>query len=166
VNFFSDEKVQNFISAAAYDPYVGTALEGYCYLHPKKKGKIGEEVARVIMEASGWEVTKPTNPGHDRTIGGIKTEVKFSVANPMMINHLSIGKDWERLLFIGVDSPENVDNPTTFFIYKEDFLNMIDEEHPAFKNQQGGKKLDNDDYIVPNVSFLLSDKRVRDIAKW
>lgn len=166
MNFFSDKKVQEFISAYADDPYVGTELEGYRYLHPKQKGKIGEEVSRVIMEENGWEVTNPTNTGHDRIVGGIKTEVKFSVANPMMINHLSVGKDWERLLFIGVDSPENIDNPTIFFIYKEDFLNMIDEEHPAFKNQQGGKKLNNDDYIVPNVNFLLADKRVKDVAQW
>jgi len=166
VNLFQKGKIEKLISKSIADEYKGTPLEGYKYLHPKQKGKIGEIIAQDYMESSGWEVAKPTNPGHDRIIGNIKTEIKFSVANPMMINHLSVGKDWERLFFIGLDSPKNIDSPTTFFLFKEDFLDMIDEDHPAFRKQQGGKKLNNDDYIVPNVDFLLADKRVMDISQW
>jgi hypothetical protein len=72
---------------------------------------------------------KPTNTGHDRIFGGIKTEIKFSLATSptwkkkdhpdrklivpdhFTFNHIACGKDWERFVFCGVN-PSDTHDPT------------------------------------------------------
>jgi len=41
-------------------------------------GKIGEQLVSAWAAAKGFDVTRPVNSGHDRIIGGLKIEIKFS----------------------------------------------------------------------------------------
>ena len=85
----------------------------YHKLGNKQKGVLGEYFVQEYMKAlKGSTVADPTDTGHDRIIDGYKTEIKFSLANStrnvininkFIINHVAIGKDWERLILRDVD---------------------------------------------------------------
>ena len=160
------------------DRWQGTALEGYQKLDPKGKGAYGENVVAEIFRMSGSVVIDPENPGHDRIVDSHKTEIKFSVANKdaktnqpekdkFMLNHVSVGKDWERLVFMGVNPKISEDSVFVWFTH-HDFAKPGGLKDKYFKPQQGGKKVDNDDWICAskNVQKLLSDPMVRDKSEW
>ena len=85
-------------------------FSNYHMISNKHKGKAGEYYTQKILEKLGHTVTLPTNSDHDRIVGGVKTEIKFSLAcsknnvilqDKFMINHVAISKDWDRLVFVG-----------------------------------------------------------------
>ena len=101
--------------------------------------------------------------GYDRIINGIKTEIKFSLAqkdiknnsikpNTFIINHVSEKKDWERLIFLGIN-PNNTE-PLLFWLSKDDFQKHIITEVCCFRRQQGGKDGENDDYICSAAKVI------------
>ena len=78
-----------------------------------QKGKFGEKFVENYMTHLGYTVEERHNgdPGHDRIIDGKKIEIKFSIANKVngvprkdryLINHISLSKDWDRLIFFGI----------------------------------------------------------------
>jgi hypothetical protein len=171
-NVFLDEELNGYIKERLYDPWVGTVLEGYRYMDNKQKGGLGELFVEKLMERLGHVVEKPVNTAHDRIINGIKTEIKFSVAHTdhkkkeikedcFTLNHVSEEKDWERLVFAGM-------NPdlTMWCVYftKEQFKEML-ATGEYFSAQQGGKKLDNDDYLIASTKLkkLLNSEYVQDV---
>jgi len=173
---FNDGTLQNYIQNNLEDPWKGTPFEGYVYMSPKQKGEFGERFVSKLMTLSGHEVEKATKntAGHDRKINNILTEIKFSLANrnkkgeiskdEFIINHVSLGKDWERLIFCGIN-PEEKD-ARIVYITKQDFEAHLKDEKCYFNVQQGGKKVGNDDYICTNVAALLKCSFIKDITKW
>jgi hypothetical protein len=184
---FEDGSLKNFIDQNTIDPWIGTNFEKYVFLSPKAKGEFGERFVQKHMELLQYKVERaPTSTaGHDRLILKVlgkvmtskyRTEIKFSVAcrnkdkkddvikDKFIINHVSVGKDWERLIFCGIN-PNEEDIRFTF-IEKKDFETHLQSDNCYFKHQQGGKKIGNDDYICSNVADLLKCDFVKDISKW
>ncbi|AIX27693.1 hypothetical protein Syn7803C34_52 [Synechococcus phage ACG-2014f] len=175
-SIFSDNTLQDYINQNIKDPWVGTPFEGYVFMSPKQKGEFGERFVSKFMTLAGCNVkrAKTSTSGHDRLIDGILTEIKFGVAirdkkdgvcvDGFIINHVSVGKDWERLIFCGINPDE--DDVRFVFITKEDFESHLKSDDCLFNVQQGGKKVGNDDYICTKVSELLQTNIVRPIDQW
>jgi hypothetical protein len=170
-NVFSDTKLQDYIKQKNVDPWIGTKYEGYTFLSPKQKGEFGEMFVEKFMSSKGSKVSPKLNSGHDRIIDNHKTEIKFSVCSKnkngpredyFFMNHVSIGKDWSRLIFVGINYNEN--NSRIIWFTKEDFISGIKD---LFDKQQGGKKMNNDDYkLSGNFNELLSHKLVKTVEAW
>ena len=173
---FDDGSLCGYINDNLKDPWKGTSFEGYVFMSPKQKGEFGERFVSKLMTLSGSEVkrAKTSTAGHDRVIDDILTEIKFALAtrnkkdgvtiDKFIINHVSVGKDWQRLIFCGINSDEK--DARIVFITKEDFEAHLKSDKCYFNIQQGGKKVGNDDYICTNVAALLECDFVRDIAEW
>ena len=117
---FTDGSLRSYIEENLEDPWKGTPFEGYVYMSPKQKGEFGERFTTKYLEVLGYDVkrAKTSTAGHDRVVDDLLTEIKFSLAcrnkkkdgvivDKFIINHVSSGKDWERLVFVGVNPNES-----------------------------------------------------------
>ena len=86
------------------------------------------------------------------------------IDDKFIINHVSSGKDWERLVFVGVN--KNEDDLRVVWFSKEDFNNNLSSDNSLFNVQQGGKGVGNDDYICTKVESLLKSDWVNSIDSW
>ena len=173
---FEDGSLTQYIQQNAQDPWIGTSFQGYVFMSPKQKGEFGERFVSKYFEAKGSEVkrAKTSTAGHDRVIDDILAEIKFSLAtrdkkggvkeDQFIINHVSKDKDWERLVFFGINKTE--EGSRLFWFTKQDFLNHLESDQCLFASQQGGKSIGNDDYICTNVAALLRCSFIKDISKW
>ena len=174
---FADGSLQNYIEQNLEDPWQRTPFEGYVFMSPKQKGEFGERFTSKYLTHLGCNVkrAKTSTAGHDRVVDDILSEIKFSLAirnrskggvifDKFIINHVSSGKDWERLVFVGVN--ENEEDLRVIWFTKEDFNNYIASSNSLFKVQQGGKGVGNDDYICTNVKNLLECEWVKSISVW
>lgn len=184
-SIFSDGTLREYINDNLKDPWKGTNFEGYVFMSPKQKGEFGERFVHKYMELLEYKVerAKTSTAGYDRVIleyleevmtSSYLTEIKFSLAtrdkkggvidDKFIINHVSVGKDWERLIFCGINP--NEEDVRFVFITKEDFEEHLKSDTCYFNVQQGGQKVGNDDYICTNVAALLECDFVKDIAEW
>ena len=91
------------------NPREGTPFEKYYQIGAKQKGALGEIIVVSFLKNEGMTVDKPENQGHDRIINNYKTEIKFSCASKrnkdflFTFNHISFCKDWERIIFCGIN---------------------------------------------------------------
>ena len=174
---FTDGSLRSYIEENLEDPWTGTPFEGYVYMSPKQKGEFGERFTTKYLEVLGYDVkrAKTSTAGHDRVVDNSLTEIKFSLAcrnkkkdgvivDKFIINHVSSGKDWERLVFVGVNPNES--NLRVVWFTKEDFNTHLTSSNPLFKVQQGGKNGGNDDYICTNVQSLLECDWVKSLDLW
>ena len=171
---FEDGSLTDYIQQNAQDPWIGTSFQGYVFMSPKQKGEFGERFVSKYFQAKGHEVkrAKTSTAGHDRVIDDILTEIKFSLAtrnkkggvkkDSFIINHISRDKDWERLIFFGIN-PDEEDARLVWFS-KEDFIANLDSG--LFAHQQGGGKIGNDDYICTKVAALLAEPWVKSVDEW
>ena len=175
-SIFEDGSLRDYSDNNLKDPWKGTNFEGYVFMSPKQKGEFGERFVSKFMTSLGHEVlrAKSSTAGYDRLINKILTEIKFALAtrdkkggvikDKFIINHVSVGKDWERLIFCGINPDEK--DARIVFITKEDFEAHLKSDKCYFNVQQGGKSVGNDDYICTNVAALLECDFVKDIAEW
>lgn len=158
----SGPDVQSYINKKNIDLWANTALAGYKWMDSRAKGELGEIIVSKMFQENNHEVKSAENSGHDRIINGIKTEIKFSLAqtdyvkkkikiNTFMLNHVSKSKDWDRLIFLGIN-PEGYDN-VMFWFTKADFCDML-VTTDFFTPQQGGQKGNNDDYVSSSTKIL------------
>lgn len=149
------------------DPWAETPYFGYRHVDNAQKGAYGEIFTALLMHGYNFAVQPPVNRGHDRIIDGYKTEIKFSLAhsnktktktipNQFTMNHVSVEKDWDRLIFIGVNHPDTELKPVAFYFTKNDFLSFREDEKffECFSYQQGGTGLQNDDYMSAGKKLL------------
>ena len=128
------------------NPFADTAWAPYLALHPKRKGAAGEQYVKEVLKSQGFEVLPRTSAGHDCTVDGFKTEIKFSLASKgvkdqFTWNHLACEKDYDRVILVGI----NVDEEDRWFWFdRADFCNSWSD---AFSYQQGGQKAMNDDFF-------------------
>jgi hypothetical protein len=153
-------------------------FENYHKLGNKQKGVLGEYFVENYMKTlKGSTVNNPTNTGHDRIIDGHKTEIKFSLANStrdmininkFMINHVSIGKDWDRLVFCGINPLDcDADRVRMYYFSKEDFQDYMENTfEPIFRHQQAGAKGGNDDYICVKFDEFVNLPFTKEINLW
>jgi len=173
---FADGTLTDYIKQNAQDPWTGTSFAGYVFMSPKQKGEFGERFVSKYFESKGYEVkrAKTSTAGHDRVIERIRTEIKFSLAtrdkkggvkkDSFIINHVSKDKDWERLVFFGIN--ENEQDARLFWFSKADFLAHLESNDCLFAAQQGGKSIGNDDYICTKVDSLVKCDWVFPIDKF
>ena len=152
-----DEGLREYIDANLGDPFEDTIFKGYTHMNPKQKGEYGERYISKILTKWGKEVSKPENTGHDRIVDGIKTEMKFSVASKgiqdcFTLNHVSKGKDWERLIFLGINL--NAEN-RMYWMSKSMFIENVDSDTRLFNHQQGGNTIQNDDYMITGRKLMM-----------
>ena len=179
----NDPELTESLYGEVYAPnWEGTPWEQYCVLGPKQKGGFGERVLETYLSKDSHDVEAPLGTGHDRIIDGQRGEIKFSVANSnkkkdgklidpdsFTFNHIAVGKDWEVFWFAGINpSPDNPHvrqkkdgsswpSQRIYKMTKEDFAkHMSQEDTYPFRAQQGGKKADNDDYIVAGRDACLA----------
>ncbi len=175
-SLFADGTLRSYIDNNLNDPWVGTPFEGYVFMSPKQKGEFGERFVSKFMDKFGREVKRAatSTAGHDRVIDNILTEIKFALAtrtkkggvivDKFIINHVSVCKDWERLIFCGINPDER--DIRFFYITKEDFKAHLKSDNCLFNVQQGGQNGGNDDYICTNVAALIKTDIVHSIFKW
>jgi hypothetical protein len=151
--------IKNIIMETLYDPFKNTYLEGYTFLSPASRGKIGQIIVENFLRNKKFHVTRRTSSGHDIIVNNIKTEIKSIITiKSSTVNHISKNKDWERLIVLIIRADIT---PKLYFFTKESFVNNID----MFRFQQGGKSLNNDDYMIR--FDIISDKEwVKTIDEW
>lgn len=174
--------MQEFIAENLCDPWVGTPFQGYKFLDNKQKGQFGEIFTSNLLLKLGHTVEKSpkSNDSFDRLVNGKKVEIKFSIAhtdnkkkiikpNCFTMNHVSVNKDWDRLLFVGVNPVYT--QSVMKFMEKETFIKIVNDQE-KFKNffacQQGGNTGGNDDYMSTEKKLyrLLTSEYMRDITEW
>ena len=173
---FNDGSLRDYIDSNAQDPWEDTPFKGYVFMSPKQKGEFGERFVSKYLTAELCDVkrAKTSTAGHDRVVNGILTEIKFSLAtrnkkggvkkDSFIINHVSRDKDWERLIFFGINKEES--DARLVWFTKEDFIAHIESDDCLFAHQQGGKSIENDDYICTKVKELLQQDWVKNITEW
>lgn len=177
-NLANSPEIQEFIKANLYDPWVGTPFEGYRYMDNKQKGALGEMYVSLLFKAAGHKVdfARTSTAGHDRVIDGIQTEIKFSLAHTnnkkqtlkndcFTMNHVAVGKDWERLIFLAINGDPN--KVRAMYMTKEDFKIALNTGK-YFSHQQGGKKSDNDDYMIASAKIikLMNSGFMKELKEW
>ena len=175
-SLIEESGLRDYIDANAQDPWHDTMFRGYVFMSPKQKGEFGERFVSYYMKSEECLVERAatSTAGHDRVIDGILTEIKFSLAtrnkkggvkkDSFIINHISRDKDWERLIFFGINSDE--EDARLVWFNKEDFIANLESDECLFAHQQGGKSIENDDFICTKVSALLAQPWVRSIDEW
>ena len=148
------EQVSTMMEKATYDPWANTVFAGWKTLHNSTKGAIGEQLIEEFFTSKNSVVTPRSDAGHDRIIDGFRTEIKFSLAvnaktgqNEPIFNHISLEKSWDILILCYVDI-----NDMTLkgcWAFKEDFKDFFH----MLKKQQGGKKSDNDDFMIGGMRY-------------
>lgn len=177
-NVANSAVIQNYIQENLYDPWIGTPFEGYRYMDSKQKGALGEIYVSLLFEACGYDVefAETSTAGHDRVINGIRTEIKFSLAHTnnkkrilkedcFTMNHVAVGKDWERLIFLAINGDPN--KVRAMYMTKKEFKQALDTSE-YFSHQQGGKSGDNDDYMIASgkIVKLMNSGYMKSLSEW
>ena len=170
---FDDGSLREYIMSNAQDPWEYTPFKGYVHMSPKQKGEFGERFVTKYLQSAGHTVkrAKTSTAGHDRVVNDILTEIKFSLAtrnkkggvkkDSFIINHVSRDKDWEILVFFGINKEES--DARLVWFTKKDFIAHLESDNCLFAHQQGGKSIENDDYICTKVSELLKQTWVKSV---
>lgn len=169
-----DDVLEGIVNSEQFNPWVGTPFANYKQLNNIQKGNVGEKIVETIMTDLGHKVElhNSRTDGYDIIVNGVKVEVKFSLAqtdntnkrvkhNTFIVNHVSSGKEWERLIFLGI----NLDK-TYFLKYftKEEFNNNLKNEY--FNNQQGGNTSGNDDYMCSGNKLIKMLEGLKGVEEW
>ena len=133
-SLIEDSGLRDYIDANAQDPWHDTMFRGYVFMSPKQKGEFGERFVSHYMQSEECLVERAatSTAGHDRVIDDILTEIKFSLATrdkkggvkkdySLLIT--SRDKDWERLIFFGIN-PDEEDARLVWFS-KEDLCHTL-----------------------------------------
>lgn len=173
-HIFAKELHKKYLRENCLDLWENTPFKGYALLNNKQKGNYGENIIIDIMTHIGYNVRHRENSGHDMIIEGITAEAKFSLAQTnhkqkkilsdvFIINHVSLNKDWERVIFVGIN-PDN--NHRMFWFSKTDFKAILYKKY--FSVQQGGQKGNNDDYICSGKKIieLSCSPYVKALSEW
>lgn len=169
-----NDDLESIVNSEQFNPWVNTPFANYKQLNNIQKGNVGEKIVKAIMLKLGHKIEAHSlrTDGYDVIIDGIKTEIKFSLAqtdtskrkikhNTFIMNHVSSGKEWERLIFLGINLDE-----TYFLKYftKKEFNNTLKKEY--FNNQQGGNSSNNDDYMCSGNKLIKMLEGLKGVEEW
>lgn len=138
--------VKDLFVCDSTSPWVGTPLNDFYLLNPRKKGDQGEKITASLLSTLGYvvEFNTTADKDYDLIVDGVKTEVKFSLSSKrnynweFTFNHIGFHKNWKQIIFVGVNGDMNI------HITK---YNKEDVPFELFSPQQGGKKGNNDDFM-------------------
>lgn len=169
-----DDVIRKLINEKQFNPWTGTCFEGYKSLNNIQKGNLGEDIVKIYMKNLNHTIEERANrtDGYDAVINGLKVEIKFSLAqtdnvkkcvvpNRFIMNHVSENKEWDRLIFLGVNL-----NGSYWLKYltKEDFKEFLKDKF--FNTQQGGSSSGNDDYMCSGNKLIAMLNELKDVAEW
>ena len=178
INSNIHENIKDYISEQLFDPWINSPFYGYRFLGNKQKGELGERIISMIFENKNHKIERAetATAGYDRIIDGIKTEIKFSLAHTdikkrkiradvFTMNHVAEKKDWERLIFLGINPDEK--NIRSVYVTKENFSKCL-KTNLYFSKQQGGKNSANDDYMIAGKKLIefIESPFVNHISEW
>ena len=143
-----------------------TPYEIYFTIGAKSKGTVGETIVKNYLESVGFIIKPRENAGHDAIVNGIKTEIKFSLAskrnlnNEYTFNHIGVNKDWERIIFCGING--NLQEKIVWFT-NEEIQKILAESNSCFRFQEG-----DDDFFSmgKNSTNLLNHSFAKNIMEW
>lgn len=165
------------------NPWFNTKFAPYAKAQTRSKGKYGEQFARELLSDLGHDVETNKNVQNDWVVDGIKTEVKFSlskfdskkgiiVPDAWVMNHVALFKDWDRLIFIGIN-PEEVSPSRVGWMTRTEFFEAVKNtcnkgKSLYFNRQQGGNEGKNDDYMASGkkIMRLFAHGILKDIKTW
>ena len=164
-SIFQDGSLKQYIENNIQDPWIDTVFKGYVHMDPKQKGEFGEQVVSRYLGNLGFIIKDRNEYGHDRIVNGLRTEIKFSLAqknpsggifpNRFVLNHISCKKEWDRLFFMGINGENKIQ---VIWFTKKDFTKYVNEveQHNGcvFRKQQGGKMGKNDDFMCNSTNFI------------
>jgi len=177
MEIFSSDFMTNYITEKNFDPWISTPFQGYRHMTNKAKGEYGETFVHEWSVKNDHTVKRAetSTAGYDRWIDDIKTEIKFSLATTdtkkkcvnddnFVMNHVSQNKDWDRLIFVGVNK-----NKESYmkWMSKQSFCEIIDKGL-YFNRQQGGKSIKNDDWMCSGKQLieLLNSEYMKSMDDW
>jgi predicted DNA-binding protein YlxM (UPF0122 family) len=164
-SIFADGELKQFLlSKNENTKWINTPFEKYSNLTTKTKGEFGELFVKKCLSLKGHHIAKRKNSGHDCLVDNIKTEIKFSLDG--VINHVSLYKDWERIIFCFIKQPE--EDSLIIYMNKDDFTKHMSSGYSVFNRQQGGKNSNNDDYMCGEKDLILlkSTGQAKCITEW
>lgn len=182
-------EMRQYTQSKLNDLWVGTMFEGYKFLDPKQKGSFGEVFLDLAMAELGHDIQPRENDGHDSVVDVIKTEYKFGLSHTdnekqkikvdvFSINHVGEEKDWDRLIFCGINYHKDLigcddiniilEYARIMWMTKNDFKEVILEDGKYFRRQQGGEKGGNDDWFSMGKKpmALYGSRFVSRIVDW
>jgi len=123
----------------------------------ERKLPLSGKKAILVARLEEWDIAHQV--GEEKTVVPAPkpaTRVDYGVTtDSFVINHVSKGKDWERLIFCGIN-PREEDLRLVWFT-RADFAKHVENgESSCFNIQQGGKKIKNDDYMCTDIQTLMS----------
>jgi hypothetical protein len=148
----------------------------YVKLDNKQRGSVSEVLMKEFLSEIGLSVERRSSTDNDCIVGKYKTELKFALESTrkytkqgkmlhgsFTINHISVSKDWNRLICAFV-TPENYN---IYWMTKAQFIRHKDNRM-LFNKQQAGNKNDNDDYMFGGSQYgnLVAKNILKDITKW
>lgn len=152
LKFIIDKSIEKYIKK---NPWKNTLYEDYYSLGNRTKGAVSEIILEnVLKDVFNLNVTGRINKGHDRIVNNIKTEFKFSLAtkrnfkHQYMFNHIALEKDWDRIIFCGVNGDLEVD---LVWFTKDEIKELLNDPN-YFTHQQGGTESQNDDYLSSGLN--------------
>lgn len=145
--------------------WINTPYETYAVLNAKSKGVVGEEIVKSFLASQEYKVEKRTNTGHDAIIFDIKTEIKFSLSSKrntnyeFTFNHIGVNKDWERIIFCGING--DLDCAMKWFTNEE--MKEILHDKTYFSRQEGP-----DDFFSmgQRSTLLLQHPYAKNMEDW
>ena len=160
----------------------GTYLCEFCM--EQRKYSIPYKDHIICRKCYNYKTDDPHNP--DRMVNGVKTEFKTASAQKKKgclkawdwtVMHIGLYKVWERLIIMGMNPPTegSTDIKTHIkWISKVDFQHILNTqpiETPdgsfSFKKQTGGKKADNDDWMISGKNLMcLWNYHMHEMNTW
>jgi hypothetical protein len=118
----------------------------------RSKGAEAEKLCAEMMERRALRVRRSTNSGHDRIIGGYKTEIKASTCwdetpNKFKWQQIRPHQDYDRIIFMGI-------NPNDIQLYwaTKDDLEIFVFGNDAYR-QHAGKDGGQELYWIQSTSI-------------
>ena len=123
----------------------------------ERKLKLGGNKPALVARLEEWDMAHQV--GEEKAVVPAPKSAIMSdcgvTTDSFVINHVSKGKDWDRLIFCGIN-PREEDLRLVWFT-RADFAKHVESgAGSCFNTQQGGKKIKNDDYMCTDIQTLMS----------
>lgn len=172
-DLFNQNDISEYIESRIKNVWKDTPFEKYNLLNNVRKGLVGEKLIKKYMMSMKCPVHRREDVGHDLIINGYKCEIKISLAhdaeyNVFGLNHISLEKSWERIIFVGIN--HDLSKSRIVFFKKNELIEYLANQNSQsniFRHQQGGNKVKNDDYcVLGNFEKFFNLHFVYDISEW
>ena len=150
----------DLISTHNLDPrWKDPLFRDFKLLHPKTKGKVGEQIVESIYKKKGHRVLQPRSTQYDRIINGKRVEIKASTVTDGSSDHFSILQiredyDYDQLLMLLC----YFDHFRMYALDKNQISDLIKRD--ILKPQHGGKNGSRSNYLYNGPINNLGAKEI------